>query len=81
MANNRMYLVHEASGQRVLIAKHYTGAWDVFDDLPDRLHRAFVEQASGLHECTPWGSTGWHVEYEDHNPKHDDPLKPSTVQG
>jgi len=76
MANNRLYLVHEASGQRVLIAKHFGESWQVYDDasLANRLNQAFrVEADSGV------GSTGWHIEYERLG-QQDDPLRPSTSE-
>lgn len=76
MANNRMVLVHEASGQRVLLAKHFGDRWKIWDDeLANRLTDAFkAEAANG-----GWPSTGWHLEFEHHS-KDDDPLMPNTTE-
>lgn len=43
MANNRMWLVHRGSGQKVLLAKYYpTTGWYVFhDDLGERMNELF----------------------------------------
>ncbi len=84
MANNRMYLVHEVSGQRVCLAKHYADAWRPFDEwnnpniplLAERLRLAFEAEAA---DGSSIGSTGWRIEYEHHS-KHDDPLMPSTTE-
>lgn len=78
MANNRMFLVHDATGQRVHIASHFAAAWQVwiYDTLCDRLNDAFaLEAGDGSSE----GSTSWHIEYEHHS-KHSDPLMPSTTE-
>lgn len=80
MANNRMYLVHEASRQRVLIAKHFGQAWCAWsdgtvDDLVGRLRDVFEAQF----QSTGWPSAGWHLEFEHHS-KHDDPLQPSSSE-
>lgn len=75
MANNRMCLVHDESGQRVYLASHLAGDWRVQspDTLVQRLADAFRAEQSG------WGSTGWHLEFEHHS-KHDDPLKRSSTE-
>ena len=76
MSNNRMYLVHDETGQRVLLAKHLGEEWKVFPGgLIERLQSAFsVEGAE-----SGWPSTGWHLEFEHHS-KVDDPLKSSTCE-
>lgn len=86
MANNRMWLVHDKSGQRVLLAKHFSREWKPYPyeacegGLEGQLEEAFKAQASGAHEdTTPWGSTGWRLEFEHHS-EHDDPLQPNTVE-
>lgn len=78
MANNRMFLVHDATGQRVHIASHFAVAWQVWaaDTLCDRLNDAFALEAE---DGSSIGSTSWHIEYEHHS-KHDDPLMPSTTE-
>lgn len=75
MANNRMWLVHDASGQKVHIASHFAGAWKVWiaETLVERLNAAFAA------ECNGFGGTGWHVEYEHHSLR-DEPLAPSTTE-
>jgi len=78
-----MWLVHDASGQRVHLASHFGGPWKLwklFDGLEERLAAAWANQSSGEHEdTTPWGSTGWHLEFE-HRSEHDDSLMPNTVK-
>lgn len=73
MANNRMFLVHDESGQRVMLATHFAGPWKVWieEQLVPALTKAFLAEAEG--------STSWHIEYEHHG-KHDDPLMPSTTE-
>jgi len=81
MANNRMWLVHDESGQRVHLASHFGGAWKTWtDDIEGRLNAAWKAQADSGSDCTPWGSTGWHLEFECHSVEHDDPIKPNTVE-
>ena len=64
MADNRMYLVHEASGMRVLLAKDFTGTWAPFrpGHLGERLSDAFKVEAE--HTAAGLASTGWRLEYE-----------------
>lgn len=81
MANNRMWLVHDASGQRVHLASHFGGPWKLWTGgLEERLTAAWTNQSSGEHEdTTPWGSVGWHLEFEQVS-ELDDPLVPNTVE-
>lgn len=76
MANNRMWLVHDESGKRVHIASHFGSAWKVWtpEALVECLNAAFTDEACGF------GGTGWHVEYEHHDPRYDEPLAMSTVE-
>ena len=86
MANNRMYLVNTATGQRVLIAKHLVTEWyfpatpeyPTTDGKPhpswaDRLEAAFVAELTS--HGAGWGSTAWRVEYEHDEPEEDAKLK------
>lgn len=75
MANNRMFLVHDATGQKVHIASHFAGPWKVWitETLVDRLNAAFQAEAVGF------GGTGWRIEYEHHS-MHDEPLVMSTSE-
>lgn len=84
MANNRMWLVNENAGERILLAKYYpSGGWAVFyDDLVDRLNALFVKidypagftnrptGMAGLPICEggQFGDTGWRIEYEEPGP-------------
>jgi hypothetical protein len=62
MANNRMWLTHKPTGERVLLAKYYpsTGWYVRDDDLVDRLTKLF----DGNEHRTVWGDTGYELEYE-----------------
>lgn len=70
MAHNRMWLVHDLTAQRVLLAKHSVGPWKSQDDgsLTSRLDAAFIAEACGDDvdgNCrSGTGGTGWRVEYE-----------------
>ena len=71
MANNRMYLVNTATGQRILLAKRMIGPWYVpaaSAEAPawtDKLDAAFDEEVTA--HGAPWGSTSWRIEYEHPN--------------
>lgn len=64
MADNRMYLVHGASGQRILIAKDFTGTWSLFrsERLAEHLAEAF--RIEGEYTSAGLASTEWRLEYE-----------------
>jgi hypothetical protein len=82
MANNRMFLVHDATGRKVHIASHLANEWTVRspDTLVERLDAAFLAEAGDV-EAGRYGigGTGWHVEYEHHS-LHDEPLAMSTTE-
>jgi hypothetical protein len=71
MANNRMYLVNDATGQRVLLAKRMIGPWyfpanNIGDpSWSDKLDAAFDAEIN--EHGAPWGSTSWRIEYEHPN--------------
>src|ERR1700748_787439 len=76
MANNRMFLVHDETGQRIAIARHYGHGWAAYDGavIDKRLDEALQAEV----KVTGFPSTGWHIEFSNHT-EHDDPLKPSTT--
>lgn len=74
MANNRMFLVHDETGQKVCIARHFAGEWVVFDGIKEYLTTAFEAEA----RANGIGSTGWHLEFSNHT-MHDDPLKSTAT--
>ncbi len=64
MANNRMWIVNERLGSRVLIAKYYSSVgWSPVLCL-DNLDDAFKADAEAT-LTTPFGSTDWKIVYED----------------
>lgn len=69
MANNCMYLVNTATGQRVLLAKHLATEWYVPHMGEQRLKDAF--EAELVEYDAPYGSTAWRIEYEDNEPALD----------
>jgi len=82
MANNRMYLVHPGSGQRIMLAKYYpsTGWYPRYEDVYRRLSEGFHavdfpgrtwEQVQVERVKAPGGmlgDTSWRIEYETDNP-------------
>lgn len=72
MANNRMWLVNQKDGSRVLLAKYYPSTgWYV--SRPERLDEAFNIDDFGQPEWTPnmksvngsLGGNHWAIEYEE----------------
>lgn len=69
MADNRMWLVHEATGQRVLLAKDFGYGWKLMDtegmslNLECRLAHALDSQHHKMLEPA-FAPTDWKLEFE-----------------
>lgn len=80
MANNRMYLVNEATGEQVYIGKYYpsTGWYVDTENLSEKMDKAFdrsEEDAPG--GCL--GDTRWSIQYESVNGLSNDSVAQATI--
>lgn len=61
MVINRMYLVHKTSGEKVLLAVHYsTSMWYMNYETFDRYDEFFLKTS----DTSTWGNIDYYLEFE-----------------